>query len=145
MTNEIAAAIIFVLWIMDGKRVNLCLAIFIYYLSVMAIYSLSISGAYAYYIAACAIDLSVIAIISYLSIKYRQSVTLCAVYCAIILASMSLSGLTLLDQASGLNRFPLWHELFNEWIIYIDLAFAVLGAYNVRAWIANRFLPFGGR
>lgn len=142
MTNEIAAALIFVLWLVDGKRINLCLAIFIYY---MAIICISGEPAYYYYPLATFIDLSIIVLISFLSIKYRQSVTLNAAYCAIILASMSLSGLTLLDQAAGLNRFPPWHELFNEWVIYIDLVFALLGAYNVRAWIANRFLPFGSR
>jgi hypothetical protein len=142
MTNEIAAALIFILWLLDGRRINLCLAIFIYYLAIIAI---SGEPVYYYYPLATLIDLSIIVLICFLSIKYRQSVALNACYCAIILISMSLSGLTLLDQASGLNRFPPWHELFNEWIIYIDLCFVLMGAHNVRAWIANRFLPFGVR
>jgi len=141
VTNEIAAVLIFILWIIDGRRINLCLAIFIYYIAIMLI---SGEPAYYYYPLATFIDLSTIVLICFLSIKYRQSVNINAAYCAIILLSMSLSGLTLLDQASGLNRFPPWHQAFNEWIIYIDLCFAFIGAHNVRAWLVNRFLPFGG-
>lgn len=142
MTNEIAAALIFILWLIDGRRINLCLVIFIYYLLIIAI-----SGeSYVYYYPmATMIDLSIIMLICFLSIKYQQSIALNATYCAMILISMSLSGLTLLDQASGLNRFPPLHAAFNDWIIYIDLLFALLGAASVRVWIANRFLPFGGR
>lgn len=143
MTNSVAALIIFSLWLADGRRNTLTLAIFIYFLLVGAIQSIAALSPDAYYIIACAVDLSIIGLIVVLSFKYQNSVLINLAYCAIILFSMSLSGLTLIDQTAKAFDVHLWHKTFNSYVIYADLTFAVLGCRIVQQWIANRFLPFG--
>lgn len=140
MTNEIAAVLIFALWLIDGRRFTLTLAIFYYFILVMAIGSVDMEAKTYYYLATL-VDITIIGFICFLSTKYNNSILINSMYCVIILVSMSLSGLTLLDQVNLSFSLQQWHEAFNEYVIYADLTFALLGA----RFVTNLTLPFGGR
>lgn len=147
MTNELLAVYLTAFYIICSRKLDLCAGVLLYYAA--CIISASYEPGYAYdsapesfYITESLIDLAAILLICYLSQFHKGARILYWLYAVNITIAMSLNGLMLLDQASGLNRGYWLHLSYNDWAQYIDVFFAVLGSANVSRYFI-RFLPFG--
>ena len=135
MINECLAAVVFILWIVTGREINLCFVIFWYYL----LYT-TIDGAteivylsdyptilVTYYSQTC---FDVIALVSTLalSLKYQELVRIYLLYSCIIASSAVLNAAMLVDQTLDMNWLYSIHAFRQELSAPIDLLFAVLGS-----------------
>jgi len=135
MSNESLAAVVFILWMVTGRELNLCLVIFFYYL----LYSTSgFDGVQSYFIDSATVYVTyysqtcfdVIALVSTLalSLKYQELVRIYLLYSCIIASSAVLNAAMLVDQTLDMNWLYSIHAFRQELSAPIDLLFAVLGS-----------------
>lgn len=153
MTNEVVACIIFLMWAIKGRGLNLCFVIFIYYMLYLSTrwipseltYLSNLNEIVACYVLQSAIDCSVIALIFVILSKYKASIIFCLPYAAMVSISLLCNSLMALDQAFEVNYFYRVH-LFRQSLSFpLDLSFAFLGSGFFGYLVANFTLPTRGR
>lgn len=146
MTNEIAAALIFLMWFIKGRELNLCFVIFIYYAIYLStrwipselVYLSDVNEIVACYILQSAIDTLIIALIFIILSKYKASIIFCLPYAAMVAVSLLCNSLMALDQAFEVNYFYKVHLLRQSISFPIDLSFAFLGS-GLFGYLASNF------
>jgi len=128
MSNELALLVILLVWLKNGRGVNLCLLIFFYYLLYEISQRLTVNLTQIYFTSQILIDATIL--FSCLLLAYRnvkQSFIL-LLYAIVVFSSLTLEGLRLVDEVFSSYALINLYDLRQEYSHALDLIFAVLGS-----------------
>ena len=136
MSNEAALLVIFSVWLLSGRGLNLCLLIVLYYAIFIATDITESSGifpadddvVFGTYALQCSIDAVFLTTAVYLSSIHRNLIRIYWSYAAIIGTSLVLNGAMMYDQMIDLSMVYQLHSFRQELSIPLDVLFAVLGS-----------------
>lgn len=128
MSNEQAAILLLVLWLVTGRGLNLCLVILLYYFTYIVLRSLTIHDPAVYYGAQMALDTLIIACCCQISSFHKISNIIALTYALIIFTSLTCEGLKLVDEIGRFYVFNWLHELRQSVSMPIDIVFAIVGS-----------------
>jgi hypothetical protein len=139
VSNEQAAILLFVLWLVTGRGLNLCLVILLYYFTYIVLRSLTVHEPAVYYGAQMALDTLIIACCCQISSFHKISNIIALTYALIIFTSLMCEGLKLVDEIGRFYVFNWLHELRQSVSMPVDIVFAIVGS----AWGGGLLDRFG--
>lgn len=130
MTNEAVALIILFLWLAGGRALNLCLLIFLYYISYMALDSLFYGHVsnQTYSFVQTILDSIVISLACLLSFRDKGFNLVCIVYALFVLSSLTMDLLMVFDEVYQTKVIYKYHEYRQLLSHPLELVFALLGS-----------------
>lgn len=128
MSNELALLVILLVWLKNGRGVNLCLLIAFYYFLYEISQRLTVNIPQIYFTSQILIDITILFSCLLLAYKNTKQSFILLMYAVIVFSSLAVEGLRLIDEVSSSYLLIDLYDLRQEYSHTLDLIFAVLGS-----------------
>jgi len=128
VSNELALLVILLVWLKNGRGVNLCLLIAFYYFLYEISQRLTVNIPQIYFTSQILIDITILFSCLLLAYKNTKQSFILLMYAVIVFSSLAVEGLRLIDEVSSSYLLIDLYDLRQEYSHTLDLIFAVLGS-----------------
>jgi hypothetical protein len=128
VSNELALLVIFLVWLKNGRGVNLCLLIVFYYFLYEISQRLTVNIPQIYFTSQILVDITILFSCLLLAYKNTKQSFILLMYAVIVFSSLAVEGLRLVDEVSSSYALIDLYDLRQGYSHALDLIFAVLGS-----------------